>query len=164
MVQNIGEIMNRRLLVAFGTIIAVFVIAIVGASSLTLTGSDSAPGEGTTNATCATNLVVKSVVDTSVPGSNTVNRVDITGDMTQCVGEQVRVEVELEGGGNVWAIYSVATPISSLSLNLNATTGDFYNAAPTATANVLQVNGTRVAPVPVVDFGVITVTIAKTWQ
>ena len=155
--------MNRRLLIILGTVISVFVIAIVGASSISLTGSDSAPGEGTTNAVCATDLVVKSVVSTS--GTvNSVTRVDITGDMTQCVGEQVLLEVEREGTTPIWAIYSLTTPISALGLDLNSTTGVFYDTKPTATANVLQVNGSRVGPVPVTEFGVITLTIARTWE
>jgi hypothetical protein len=155
--------LNRRLLVVLGTVIAVFVIAIVGASSISLTGSDSAPGEGTTNAVCANALVVKSVVSTS--GTvNSVTRVDVTGDMSQCVGEQMLVEVEREGAGPIWAVYNITTPISSLGLDLNASTGVFYDTKPTATANVLQVNGSRVAPVAVTDFGVITLTIARTWE
>jgi hypothetical protein len=155
--------MNRRLLVIIGTVISVFVIAIVGASSISLTGSDSAPGEGTTNAVCATALVVNSVVSTS--GTvNVVSRVDVNGDMTQCVGEQMLVEVEREGTTPVWAIYNLTTPISSLGLDLNATTGVFYDTKPTAVSNVLQVNGSRVGPVPVTEFGVITLTIARTWE
>lgn len=156
--------MNRRLIVVLGAIIAVFVIAIVGASSLNLTGSDSAPAEGRTVAACASNLVVKSVVDTSIPGLNSVIRVDISGDMTQCVGEQMLVEVDIPGTTEAWAIYTITTPISALSLTVNPTTGLFYNAKPTATLNVLQTNGVRISPIPVTDFGQVTVTIAKTWE
>lgn len=156
--------MNRRLIVVLGAIIAVFVIAIVGASSLNLTGSDSAPGEGKTVAACANNLVVKSAVDTSVPESNTVNKVTITGDMTQCVGQQMRVEVDKPGTDHAWAVYSITSPISSLTLEFNATTGIFYDTKPTVSSGTLQTSGARIAPLPVTDFGLVTVTIAKTWE
>lgn len=155
--------MNRRMLVLFGSVVAVFVIAIVGASSLNLTGSDSAPGEGQTNAVCASALVVKSVVDTS-SAVNTVNRVNITGDMTQCVGEQMLVEVALEDSTSIWALYDITTEITTLDLDLDAVSGDFYDTKPTASANLLQLNGSRVSPVTVSQFGVITVTIARTWE
>lgn len=156
--------MNRRLIVLFGAIIGVFVIAIVGASSLNLTGSDSAPGEGKTVAACANNLVVKSVVDTSAPEANTVSKVIINGDMTQCVGQQMRVEVDKPGTDHAWAVYTITTPINSLTLDFDATTGVFYDAKPTATSGILQSSGTRIAPLPVTDFGQVTVTIAKTWE
>lgn len=107
---------------------------------------------------------MKSVVDTSVPNGNTVNRVDISGDMTACVGEQMRVEVQLEDGSNVWAVHNMISPVSLVSLNLDPTTGAFYDTNPIADGGVLQVTGSRVAAVPVADFGVITVTIAKTWE
>ena len=159
----LGNVMNRRMLVLFGSVVAVFVIAIVGASSLNLTGSDSAPGEGQTNAVCASALVVKSVVDTS-GSENTVNRVNITGDMTQCVGEQMLVEVALENATSIWALYDITTGITTLDLDLDALSGDFYDSKPAVSANLLQVTGNRVDPVTVSEFGVITVTIARTWE
>lgn len=156
-------LMNRRLLVGLAAVISVFVIAIVGASSISLSGSDSAPAEGTTNAVCARDLVVKSVV--SIAGdANTVTHVDVVGDMRECVGQQMLVEVKRVGLRPIWAIYSIDEPISSLTLNLDEREGLFHDTKPTARENVLVVNGSLVGPIPVDQFDVITLTIAKTWE
>lgn len=155
--------MNRRLLIGLATVISVFVIAIVGASSISLSGSDSAPAEGTTNAVCARDLVVKSVVSTAGE-VNAVSHVDVTGDMRECVGEQMLVEVKRQGLKPIWAVYSINEPISSLTLNLDERSGVFYDSKPTVKENVLVVNGSLVGPSPVDEFDVITVTIARTWE
>lgn len=156
--------MNRRLIVLLGAIISVFAIAIVGASSFDLTGSDSAPGEGKTVAACAQNLIVKSIVDTSLAEANSVRRVDISGDMNQCVGQQMLVEIERVGASSAWAIFNITSPLTSLSLALEPATGAFYDSKPLATAGILQITGLRIAPVAATDFGLVTVTIAKTWE
>ena len=155
--------MNRRLLIGLASVISVFVIAIVGASSISLSGSDSAPAEGTTSAVCARDLVVKSVVSTA-GAANTVSHVDVLGDMSDCVGEQMLVEVKRQGLTSIWAIYSINEPISSLKLNLDERSGVFYDAKPTVKENVLVVNGALVGPVPIGEFDVITLTIARTWE
>lgn len=155
--------MNRKLLIGLGTVISVFVIAIVGASSISLTGSDSAPAEGTTNAVCATDLVVKPVVSTA-GAANSVTRVDVTGDMRSCVGEQMLVELKRKGMTSLWAIHSVTEPITALALNLDERSGVFYDTKPVVKESVLEVNGRLVGPIVVSEFDVITLTIAGTWE
>jgi hypothetical protein len=156
--------MNRKLLVVIGAIAAVFIIAVVGASSLNLTGSDSAPGEGKTDAACAKNLVVKTPIDTSVHDSNEIKQMDITGDMSGCVGQTLRAEVDLESGDHVWAVYKITSSMNAITLEFNASTGDFRDSKPIAANGELTAQGNRVAPVLAKDFGLTTVTIAKTWQ
>ena len=156
--------MNRKLLVIIGAVAVVFAIAVVGASSINLNGSDAAPGEGKTVATCTTDLVIKTPVDTTNHDANQVKQMTITGDMSQCVGETLRAEVDTNSTNHVWAIFKITEPISTLTLNFNATTGDFYDAKPTVTDGELVVAGNRVGPVLVKDFGLTTITIAKTWQ
>ena len=156
--------MNRRILIILGAIAVVFVIAVVGASTINLAGSDSAPGEGKTVATCVTDLVVKTPVDTANHDANQVKQMTITGDMSNCVGETLRAEVDLDNGNHVYAVYKITTSISELTLNFDATTGDFYDTKPTASAGELTVAGSRVGPILVTDFGMTTITIAKTWE
>jgi hypothetical protein len=156
--------MNRRLLVIIGSIAAVFVIGVVGASTINLAGSDNAPGEGKTVANCVTSLVIKTPVDTSVQDSNVIKVMNISGAMAPCVGETLRADVALDNGSHVWAIYKITTAITTLSLNFDATSGNFYDTKPTVTAGDLVVAGSRVGPVAVSNFGQSTITIAKTWQ
>jgi len=156
--------MNRRLLVIIGAVAVVFVIAVVGASTINVAGSDNAPGEGKTVANCVTDLVIKTPVDTSVHDANQIKVMTITGALAPCVGETLRAEVSLDSGAHVWAIKKITTAVTSITLTFDATTGDFYNTKPTVTAGDLVVAGTRVGPVMVTDFGQSTITIAKTWQ
>jgi len=156
--------MNRRMLVIIGAIAVVFVIGVVGASTINIAGSDNAPGEGKTVANCVTDLTIKTPVDTSVHDANQIKVMNISGALAPCVGETLRAEVDLENGSHVWAIFKITTAITTLSLNFDATTGDFYNTKPTVTNGNLVVAGSRVAPVLVKDFGMTTITIAKTWQ
>jgi hypothetical protein len=156
--------MNRRLLVILGSVAVIFVIAVVGASTINLTGSDNAPGEGKTVANCVDNLVVKTPVDTSIHDANSVKVMTITGDMSNCVGETLRAEVNLGTANHAWAIRKITTAVQSLTLTFDATTGDFYDTKPTVTGGDLVVAGTRLAPVLVKDIGISTITIAKTWQ
>ncbi len=156
--------MNRRMLVIIGAIAVVFVIGVVGASTINIAGSDNAPGEGKTVANCVTDLTIKTPVDTSVHDANQIKVMNISGALAPCVGETLRAEVDLENGSHVWAIFKITTAMTTLSLNFNATTGDFYDTKPTVTNGDLVVAGSRVAPVLVKDFGMTTITIAKTWQ
>ncbi len=156
--------MNRRILVIIGAVAVVFVIAVVGASTINVAGSDTAPGEGKTVANCVTALTIKTPVDTSVQDQNQIKVMNISGAMAPCVGQTLRADVALTSGSHVWAIFKITTAITTLSLPFDATTGLFYNAKPTVTGGELVVAGTRVGPVLVTDFGQTTITIANTWQ
>jgi len=156
--------MNRRIIVIIGAIAVVFAIAIVGASTINLSGSDSAPGEGKTVANCVTDLTIKTPVDTTNHDANQIKVMTITGALDNCVGETLRAEVDLTDGSHVWAIYKIQTAITTLTLNFDSMTGDFYDAKPTVSAGDLVVAGSRVGPVLVKDFGLTTITIAKTWE
>lgn len=159
-----GNKMNKKRLLVIGSVIVVFVIAVVGASSINLAGSDSAPGEGKTVASCVEDLKITTPVDTSVHDANQIKVVTLTGDMSQCVGETLRAEVDLASGTHAWAVYQITEAITSLTLTFDATNGDFYDSKPTISAGDLQVTGNRVGPVLVKDFGMTTITIAKTWE
>ena len=156
--------MNRRMLVIIGSIAVVFVIAAVGASTINIAGSDNAPGEGTTVANCVSDLVIKTPVDTANHDANQVKEMIITGALNNCVGETLRAEVNLSSGTHAYAVYKITTAITTLTLNFNATTGNFYDTKPTVSGGDLVVAGARVGPVLVKDIGTTTITIAKTWE
>lgn len=156
--------MNRRILVILGAVAVVFVIAVVGASSINLAGSDSAPGESQTVATCVQNLVVKTPIDTADHDDNKIKKMVISGDLSNCIGETLRAEVDLQSGGHAYAVYKITSAISELTLNFDSATGNFYDTKPTASAGDLVDTGARVGPVSVTEFGMTTITIAKTWE
>lgn len=156
--------MNKRLLIILGAVVIVFTISIVGASTINLSGSDSAPGEGKTVATCVQDLTVKTPVDTSEHDANSVKTVVISGALDNCVGETLRAEVDLKNGNHIYAVYEITSPLTELTLSLDQTTGNFYDTAPSVSGGELVVQGSRVAPVLVTDFGLTTITIATTWE
>jgi hypothetical protein len=156
--------MNRRILVILGAVAVVFVIAVVGASSINLAGSDSAPGESTTVATCVQDLVVKTPIDTTTHDDNKVRKMVLTGDLSDCVGETLRAEVNLSGENHAYAVYKITSPVSELTLTFDEATGNFYDTKPTVAAGDLVDAGAKVGPISVSDFGMTTITIAKTWE
>jgi len=156
--------MNKRLLIALAAVISVFVIGIVGASVLNLTGSDSAPGEAKTDAACATNMVVKTPVETEGHDQNSIVHMVITGNLTACVGQTLRAEIDMPNNAHVWAVRKITTETSGLTLNFNATNGDFYDGKPVPSNGDLIAAGNRVGPVLAKDFGLATITIAKSWE
>jgi hypothetical protein len=156
--------MNKRLLIALAAIVSVFVIGIVGASVLNLSGSDSAPGEAKTDAACATNMVVKTPVETEGHDQNSIVHMVITGNLTACVGQTLRAEIDMPNNTHVWAVRKITTETSGLTLNFNATNGDFFDGKPVASNGDLTVAGNRVGPIMAKDFGLATITIAKTWE
>jgi hypothetical protein len=70
----------------------------------------------------------------------------------------------LDNGSHVYAVYKITSAISELTLNFNAATGDFYDTKPTVISGELAVAGSRVGPLMVSEFGMTTITIAKTWE
>lgn len=157
--------MRRRFLVVLAIVAAVFAVGVVGASVLNLNSSDSAPGEAKTNAACANHLLVKTPVNTAGHDANSISHMDITGDLTQCVGQTLRVEVDLASGSHVWAVRKItSTDTGGLTLQFDSTNGDFRDTKPIAQSGELAPMGSMVGPVSVTEFGLTTVTIAQTWS
>jgi hypothetical protein len=84
--------------------------------------------------------------------------------MSKCSGQTLRAKVKLDSGGYLWAVYAIGNGVSQVTLDFDPATGDFYDTKPTPSNGSLVVVGNRVVPVPVREFGVTTITIAKTWQ
>jgi hypothetical protein len=156
--------MKRRVVLGATILVFIFVIGLVGASLLNLTGSDSAPGEAKTNAACAGALVVKTPVRNLGHDANDISNVSITGDMTNCTNQTIKVEVDLEGPNHAYAIRKIGPNTTSLVFNFDAATGDFTDTTPTALNGDLVSQGLRLPPQSAQAFGLVTVTIAKTWE
>lgn len=156
--------MKRRIILGGTVLIFIFVIGLVGASLLNLTGSDSAPGEAKTDAACAGALIVKHPVRNLGPDANGISNLTITGDMTDCTNQTIKVEVDLVGTSHAYAIRKIGPNTTSLVFNFDATTGDFTDTTPTALNGDLVSQGLRLPPQTAQAFGLVTVTIAKTWE
>jgi len=127
-------------------------------------GGNTAPGEGNTSATCVSQIIITTPVDTSNPDADSIKQMQITGDFSKCEGQTLRARVALESGSYVWAFYPLTATTTLVTLNFNALTGDFYDSKPTVSNGQLVVAGLRVDPVSVPEFGRTTITIAKKWQ
>lgn len=161
-----GVRMMRKIVPAIATLGMLFAVTAAGASVLDLTGSDSAPGSGKTEAACAGPLIVTNPVEQNGHDNNTIVHVDVDGDMTNCVGQTILVEVDLDNKGvaHAYAVRQFTVPTSQETFTFNLTTGDFYDTAPTPLNGSLTPNGTRLAPIKAKDFGLVTLTIAQTWK
>ena len=156
--------MRKRTLMATVAAVVLFSGVTAGASSLVLDGSDSAPGTGTGQAACAGPLIVTNPVDMGGHDNNRVVHVNIDGDMTACVGQTMLVEVDLSFAEHAYAVHVFGEDETYLTLTFDAATGDFYDTAPVPTAGTLVVAGSRLDPIKAKDFGLVTVTIASSWE
>ncbi len=155
--------MNKRLIIAIAALAAVFGIAVAGASVLNLSGSDRAPGAGTTDANCAGSLVIQAPVKQGGPNNKRIVNVYVKGDMTACEGETIRLEADINGSP-VFAIRTIGADSNEEVFTFNSSNGDFTNAAPTVVDNQLVQAGTKVAPQKAADFGLIDVLIAASFE
>jgi hypothetical protein len=158
-----GNQMNKRLIIAIAALAGVFGIAIAGASVLNLSGSDRAPGAGTTDANCAGNLVIQAPVKEGGPNNKRIVNVYVKGDMTACEGETIRLEADVDGSP-VYAIRTIGVDSNEEVFTFNTTTGDFTNAAPTVVDGQLVQAGTLVGPYKAAQFGLIDVLIATSFE
>ena len=156
----------RKLAAAVAAATIAFGIVGVGASLLDLSGSDTAPGSGKTEAACAGPLVVTNPVEQGGHDNNRVTHVTVAGDMTNCGGQTMLVDAALTGTpANAYAVYQFPSGgATTLTFTFDATTGQFYDTAPAPAGGTLVPAGSRVGPVKAKDFGTVDITIAKTWE
>ena len=163
--------MNRRAMVLGGIGVMFFTTMAVGASTLVLEGSDGAPGTGKTEMSCATNLAVKNPIHLVAHDNMQISHVDISGEMAACEGQYMVVEVDLPDGpdadiieDHAYAIHQFAANDHNLVFHFHAVSGDFYDTYPALVDGHPVPTGTKLSPIAVKDFGLVTVTIAATWE
>ena len=155
--------MRRQFVILFALAGLLFAAVAAGASMLVLDGSNSAPGSGKTEAACAGPLIVTHPVERAGHDNNRITYVRIEGDMTACAGQTMLVEVDLTGLAHAYAVHVFDGTETDLSLVFDATTGDFYDTDPDSLAGSLVPAGSRLDPIKVKDFGLVTLTIAAEW-
>ena len=143
---------------------AVFGLTVAGASVLNLAGSDRAPGEGTTEAACAGNLTIQSPVKAAGVHKNKVVNVYVTGDMTACEGESIKVEVGVANNTTAYATRVIGANVTELIFTFDQQTGDFTDTAPTVVDGQLVDSGAKVAPQKAQDYGLVSVLIAQNFE
>lgn len=157
--------MNKRVLLAIVALAAAFALGVAGASVLNLAGSDRAPGAGTTEAACVSgNLTVQNPVQNGGHDNNRVVHVYVSGDMTACEGETLRVEVDLADGAHAYAFRVIGHEVDQMTFTFDEQTGDFTDAAPTVTNGHLVQAGSLVAPQKAKDFGLVNVLVASSFE
>ncbi len=147
--------------------VVVFGITGVGASLLTLSNPNTAPGTVTSEANCqdGTELTVTPVVD---PATNVLVSYDVTDIAALCDGETLLVRQTLADGPDVNADPDIAwgfVTVDATSENLlwNAATGVFTDTVPTVTTGALVQAGDELAPPAVASVEEVRVTIAQKW-
>jgi hypothetical protein len=131
---------------------------------LNLSGSDSAPGEGKADAACASNLVITHPVSNGGHDNNRILHVTVTGDMTECEGQTMRVEVDLPNAEHAYAIEKIGADVRSIEFIFDETSGDFTDTSPVAVDGELVAQGSLLGPVKAKDFGLVSLLIASSWE
>ena len=140
-------------------------VIVAGASVLSLSGSDTAPGSGKGEAACAGPLKVTNPISNGGHDNNRITHMLIEGDMTRCQGQTLLVEVDIDTGGHAYATHKfLNSTTTSLDLAFDVASGRFYDTYPTAVGGSLVDAGVRLDPIKAKDFGLYTLTIASTWE
>ena len=156
--------MRKRILIAIASLAAVFSLSVVGASVLNLTGSDKAPGEGQTTASCARDLVVTNPVSNTGKNKKKITHVDVTGDMNDCVGQTLKVQVDMNSGTSAYGFVKIMEPTQKVSLVFDVKSGNFTDTEPVAEGGELVQQGKLLDPVAAGDFGLVSILLASSWE
>lgn len=163
----------KKIATAITSAVMVFGITGVGASLLSLTGSDTAAGSAKTEAACVEgSLVVTNPVVTGQENGNKVHQVTIEtspgGSMAACNGQTMLVEVAIDGTPKrAYGVYKFTTSdVTSLTFGFVGVTdpdATVHDTVPTVDDGDLVEAGDPVDPVKAKEFGQTDITIAKTW-
>lgn len=137
-------------------------VLVVGATVLSLVGSDSAPTTDLTDPHCERGISVTKVIGSA----GRVIGIDVSGDMTRCGGQTMRVAVTRvkKPSMEFYAVYRFATGSELVTLTFDDTIGEFRDTQPLPVDGTLEATGLRVAPEKDKDLGDVNVTIAQIWQ
>ena len=121
--------MKKRRLLLYALVASIFVINLVGASWIVLTGSDEAPFEQTFPGQCS-HPTVSVVYDDPTKPNPKVTEVILTGDFSRCVGSQVLVTTYKTGHIHSYAVAEVLQSQEPIELSFVKHGGDFYQKFP----------------------------------
>lgn len=153
--------MQRKFLWWLATALTLFSLVTAGASIIDLTGSDSAPGTGTTLPNCSGPLTISTPV--SQGAGNKVTKVVVLGNMLNCVGQTMKVTVIVDKVGTLYGVYKFIEGATQVELRFNETDGDFRDLQPMVIQGVLTSQGNLIGPVRIKDISTVDVVIAANW-
>lgn len=133
----------------------------VGASIIDLTGSDYAPGSGTTLPNCSGPLSISTPV--SQGSGNRVVKVVVLGNMLNCAGQTMKVTVIVDKDGTLYGVHRFTQGATQVELRLDEINGDFRDTPPTVVQGILTPQGALVGPVKIKDISMVDVVIATNW-
>ena len=143
------------------TSLLILVVTTVGASTIDLIGSDFAPGEGNTYPNCAGPLTITTPV--SQGAGNRVAVVKITGHMYNCIGNTMKVVLQLDNETTYYAVYHFETAVTEVDLPLSLQGGSFTDSLPLVINGDLVSSGQLVGPVKIKNISSVDAIIADSW-
>lgn len=160
--------MLRRPLFVLVTTALMFVVGSVGASVIDLSGSDPAPGEGSTTGRCAKDIFISIPItadDNNGSGNDLkVVHVNVTGDFSECNNGWMRIAARLNQNHSAYAVTQIDGSQSDYTFLFDHKKGDFYSQSPIWENNTLVNRGKLVNPPNNLDISEISVIAALTWE
>ena len=154
----------KRLPILFLLLLLLGGVGLVAASTIDLTGSDSAPTEITVGASCLTNEdFVPTVVDAgngngggngigggngNGGGNHKLTAIEVRGTYQNCAGSHMQVIVALTDGSIFYAVRAITDNSQNFTFRFDVHDGDFTDTAPQVINGVLTSQGGRVPPPP----------------
>jgi hypothetical protein len=153
--------MQRKFVWWLATALTSFSLVTVSASIIDLTGSDSAPGTGTTLPNCSGPLTINTPV--SQGSGNRVTKIVVLGNMLNCAGQTMKVTVVVDNVGNLYGVHRFTVGTTQVELRLDETDGDFRDLQPIVIEGVLTPQGQLIGPVKLRNISTVDVVIASNW-
>ena len=152
--------MKFRSVSALGLVL-VASLCIVGASVISLIGSDPQPYESRSSTQCAKPEIAVVLNDKG----NKVTAITLTGDFSKCLGQQMLVTVFQGGNAYSYAVYDFTSnpPWVTLSFDSGQGSGDFKLKFPNVVSGRLVPYGPSTPPKKDISLNDIQVTFSGTW-
>ena len=155
--------MKLRSVTALGLVL-IASLCIVGASVISLLGSDPQPYESRSSTQCA-KPVVRTNYGTDGNGSAKVFSITFTGDFSKCLGQQMLVTLFQGGNAYSYAVYNFTSspPWVTLSFDSGQGYGDFKQKFPHVVSGRLVPYGPATPAQKEVPLKDIQVTFSSIW-
>ena len=155
--------MNQKRLIVYVLMGSIFIVNLVGASLIAVTGSDRAPFEQTYPGQCAYPVVSVAYEDPTKPNPKVIE-VDLTGDFSKCVGSQVLVTTYKTGHVHSYAVAEILQNQGVIELSFVKHGGDFYQKFPLIVNHRLVSDGPNAPSSDSIDSAEIQVVFSDTWN
>lgn len=142
-------------------------MVVVGASVISLAGSDSTPYEGNFFGVCYSDVTVEAPLSANGDGNNLkVREVIVTGDFQRCNGQTILLTAELNGAKDSYAFFNLTGEESSIVLTFSPGQGpgDWHSKFPRIVNGRLVAQGPLTPPPNKLTAEEITWVIDTAWD